>query len=158
QDKPAKALAEKILEIKKIDLARAGAPIAVAYAVAAIPVRYALEREQWAEAAKLELPAVDLPWQQFPHAAAIVSFARGVGAARSKDVATAESARAALGKFREALVQMKQDYWANQVEIQAEVVEAWIKFASGKTADALAQMRLAAEWEDKTEKHPVTPG
>jgi tetratricopeptide (TPR) repeat protein len=53
---------------------------------------------------------------------------------------------------------MKQAYWANQVEIQAEVVEAWIKFASGKTEDGLAQMRLAAEWEDKTEKHPVTPG
>lgn len=44
------------------------------------------------------------------------------------------------------------------MEIQAEVVGAWIKFASGKTDDALAQMRLAAEWEDKTEKHPATPG
>jgi hypothetical protein len=158
QDKSAKALAEKILEIKKIDLARAGAPIAVTYALAAIPVRYALEREQWADAAKLQLPAIEVPWQQFPHTAAIVAFARGLGAARSKDVASAESARAELAKFRAALVGMKQAYWANQVEIQAEVVDAWIKFASGKTDDALAQMRLAAEWEDKTEKHPVTPG
>jgi tetratricopeptide (TPR) repeat protein len=158
QDKAAKALAEKILELKKIDLTRAGAPIAVTYALAAIPVRYVLEREEWAAAAKLELPAIDLPWQQFPHTTAIVSFARGVGAARSKDTATAERARAELGKFREALVQMKQAYWANQVEIQAEVVDAWIKFAAGKTDDGLAQMRLAAEWEAKTEKHPVTPG
>ncbi len=158
QDKAAKAVAEKILEIKKIDLTRAGAPIAVTYALAAIPVRYALEREDWAAAAKLQLPAIDVGWQQFPHTAAIVAFARGVGAARSKDAGTAEAARAELGKFQQALVQMKQAYWANQVEIQAEVVEAWIKFAAGKTEDALGQMRLAAEWEDKTEKHPVTPG
>jgi hypothetical protein len=158
QDKAAKALAEKILEIKKIDLTRAGAPIAITYALAAIPVRYALEREDWAAAAKLELPAIDVSWQQFPHTQAIVAFARGVGAARSKDAATAEKARTELGKLHEALAQMKQAYWANQVEIQAEVVEAWIKFASGKTEDGLAQMRLAAEWEDKTEKHPVTPG
>ncbi len=158
QDKEAKALAEKLLEIKKIDLSRAGAPIAVTYALAAIPVRYALERENWAAAARLELPAIDVAWQQFPQTAAIVTFARGLGAARSKDVATAEAARVELGKFQQALVQMKQGYWANQVEIQAEVVEAWTKFASGKTEDALAQMRLAAEWEDKTEKHPVTPG
>jgi cytochrome c-type biogenesis protein CcmH/NrfG len=53
---------------------------------------------------------------------------------------------------------MKQAYWANQVEIQAEVVEAWIKFVSGKTDAGIAQMRVAAEWEGKTEKHPVTPG
>ncbi|HEY7610262.1 MAG TPA: hypothetical protein VIF14_13595 [Alphaproteobacteria bacterium] len=158
QDKAAKAIAEKILEIRKVDLATAGAPIAVTFAVAAIPVRYALEREQWADAARLELPAIDLAWNQFPQTVAIVAFGRGVGAARSNDLATAERARAELGKLREALVQMKQVYWANQVEIQAEVVEAWIKFAAGKTDEGLAQMRLAAEWEDKTEKHPVTPG
>ena len=158
QDKAAKAVAEKILEIRKIDVATAGAPIAITYALAATPVRYALEREQWADAAKLELPAIDLPWNRFPQTAAIVAFGRGLGAARSKDVAAAEKARAELAKFRDALVQMKQAYWANQVEIQAEVVDAWIKFASGKTDAGIAQMRVAAEWEDKTEKHPVTPG
>src|SRR5581483_1635312 len=88
QDKEAKALAEKVLEIKKIDLARAGAPIAVTYALAAIPVRYALEREQWADAAKLYLPSVELPWAQFPHTVAIVTFGRGLGAARSKSSAS----------------------------------------------------------------------
>ncbi len=158
QDKAAKALAEKVLEIKKIDLTRAGAPIAVAYAIAAIPVRYALEREHWADAARLELPAIELTWDQFPHAVAIVAFGRGVGAARTKDTAGAERALSELKKLHEALVTRKVAYWANQVEIQAAAVDAWIKFSSGKTEEGLAAMRVAAEWEEKTEKHPVTPG
>ncbi len=158
QDKEAKAIAEKVLEIRKIDFAGAGAAIAAPYALAAIPVRYALEREQWAEAAKLYLPAVDLPWAQFPQTVAIVTFGRGLGAARSQDMATAEAALAELGKLRESLASMKQGYWENQVAIQAAVVDAWIKFSAGKTEDGIAAMRAAAEREDKTEKHPVTPG
>lgn len=158
QDKAAAALIGKILAVKKIEFTHTIGAIAAPYAIAAIPTRYLLEREQWAEAAKLDVPAVDLPWKSWPQTAAIVSFGRGLGAARSKDIATAEKARAELAQYKAALTQMKQAYWANQVEIQIEVVEAWIKFASGKTDEAIAQMRLAAEWEDKTEKHPVTPG
>jgi hypothetical protein len=158
QDKAAKAVAEKILEIRKIEFAGAGAPIAAPYAIAAIPVRYALEREQWAEAAKLEVPVVELPWQDFPQTSAIVAFGRGLGAARSKDVATAEAALAQLKIQRDALKSMKQNYWENQVAIQIAVVEAWIKFAGGKSDEALAAMRTAVEAEEKTEKHPVTPG
>ncbi len=158
QDKAAGALIGKILAVKKIEFTHTIGAIAAPYAIAAIPTRYLLEREQWAEAAKLDVPAVDLPWKSWPQTTAIVSFGRGLGAARSKDIATAEKARAELAQYKAALTQMKQAYWANQVEIQTEVVEAWIKFASGKTDEAIAQMRLAAEWEDKTEKHPVTPG
>jgi tetratricopeptide (TPR) repeat protein len=144
--------------VKKIEFTHTIGAIAAPYAIAAIPTRYALERDQWAEAAKLEVPAIDLPWTNWPQTAAIVAFGRGLGAARSKDIAAAEKARAELAQYKAALTQMKQGYWANQVEIQAEVVEAWIKFASGKTDEGIAQMRVAAEWEDKTEKHPVTPG
>lgn len=158
QDKAAAALIGKILAVKKIEFTHTIGAIAAPYAIAAIPTRYLLEREQWAEAAKLDVPAIDLPWKSWPQTAAIVSFGRGVGAARSKDIAAAEKARAELAQYKATLTEMKQAYWANQVEIQAEVVDAWIKFASGKTDEGLAQMRLAAEWEDKTEKHPVTPG
>jgi tetratricopeptide (TPR) repeat protein len=158
QDKAAEALIGKTQAVKKIEFTHTIGAIAAPYAIAAIPTRYALERDQWAEAAKLEVPAVDLPWKDWPQTAAIVAFGRGLGAARSKDVAAAEKARAELGRYKAALEQMKQGYWANQVEILAEVVEAWIKFASGKSDEGLAQMRVAAEWEDKTEKHPVTPG
>jgi hypothetical protein len=158
QDKAAKALAEKILEVKKIEFTHTIGALAAPYAIAAIPTRYALERDRWAEAARLEMPAVELPWKDWPQTAAIVAFGRGLGAARVNDMPTAAKAWADLARFHQALLQMKQAYWANQVEIQAEVIDAWMKFATGRTDEALAQMRLAAEWEDKTEKHPVTPG
>jgi len=158
QDKAAKALTEEIVKIRKIDFTHSIGVVAAPYAIAAIPVRYALEREQWADAAKLDLPVVELPWQDFPQTSAIIAFGRGLGAARSKDVATAEAAVAQLKNQRDALKSMKQGYWENQVAIQIAVVEAWIKFASGKSDEGIAAMRAAAESEDKTEKHPVTPG
>lgn len=158
QDKAAKALAEEIVKIKKIDFTHTIGAVAAPYALAAIPVRYALERDRWAEAAQLEVPVVELPWQDFPQTSAIVAFGRGLGAARNKDVATAEAALAQLRIQREALKSMKQGYWENQVAIQIAIVEAWMLNAQGKTDAALDAMRKAAEAEDKTEKHPVTPG
>jgi tetratricopeptide (TPR) repeat protein len=53
---------------------------------------------------------------------------------------------------------MKEAYWANQVEIQRQVVSAWVAFAEGDRQGALAAMRAAAEREDGTEKNAVTPG
>jgi hypothetical protein len=158
QDRAAKAIVEKILAGRKLEFAGAGAALAAPYAIAAIPVRYALEREQWAEAAKLEVPAIELPWQNFPQTTAIVAFAKGLGAARSKDLAGAEAALAQLRIQRDALKSMKLGYWENQVAIQIAIVEAWAKFASGKTDEGLAAMRAAVAAEDRTEKHPVTPG
>src|SRR5262249_18365483 len=38
------------------------------------------------------------------------------------------------------------------------VANAWMLYAEGKYDDALNLLRAAAEAEDKTEKHPVTPG
>jgi len=49
-------------------------------------------------------------------------------------------------------------YWAEQVDIQQRIVTAWIARAAGKPEDGLRLMRLAADLEDATEKHPVTPG
>jgi tetratricopeptide (TPR) repeat protein len=156
EDAAAKALTEKIVEIETVH--GTGAPIAAPHAVAAIPVRYALEREQWAEAAKLELPAVDVGWEKWPQAVAIVAFGKGLGAARSNDLATAKAAVAELDRLRNALKEKKQGYWENQVAIQQQVVEAWAQYAAGNTEEAVATMRTAADAEEKTEKHPVTPG
>jgi hypothetical protein len=158
EDKAAQALIAKVLEIKKIDLPQVGGAIAAPYALAAIPVRVALERDNWAAAAKLETPAVELNWTQWPQTLAITAFGRGLGAARSGDVAGAERAAAELAKLRDALAAAKQAYWEQQVEIQLSVVQAWTKYAAGKRDEGLAQMRAAADLEDKTEKHPVTPG
>jgi tetratricopeptide (TPR) repeat protein len=60
--------------------------------------------------------------------------------------------------LREALAAAKLGYWQEQVEIQHQVVSAWVAFAEGRRDEALQLMRAAAEREDATEKHPVTPG
>jgi hypothetical protein len=128
--------------------------IAVAYARAAIPARVAIERGIWQEAARLEGPEKgSLPFTQ-----AMRYFARALGAARSGDPAAAEKDAAHLDHIAEALKAAKNDYWATEVEVQRITAEAWIAFANGQKDQALALMRSAADMEDKTEKHPVSPG
>jgi tetratricopeptide (TPR) repeat protein len=130
------------------------------FGVVAIPARLTLERGRWAEAAMLELhPAVsEADWKRFPQAEAINAFARAVGAARSGDVAGARREIERLNKLQQVLTERKLAYWAEQVEVQAQVATAWTLYAEGKHEEALAAMRAAADHEDKTEKHVVVPG
>jgi tetratricopeptide (TPR) repeat protein len=131
----------------------AAGPSAAYFAHAAIPARYCLERQAWADAAKLELHPSPLPYVD-----AITYFARGLGAARSKDNAAARSAIDSLQQMGDKLKTMNEDYWANQVEIQRQEVSAWLAFAEGDRKAALSGMRAAAELEDRTEKNAITPG
>jgi hypothetical protein len=128
--------------------------MSVAYARAAIPARISIERAMWQEAARLENPDKgSLPFTQ-----AMRYFARALGAARSGDPAAAEPDAAHLGHIAEALKAAKNDYWATEVEVQRIAAEAWIAFAKGQKDQALALMRSAADMEDRSEKHPVSPG
>lgn len=129
----------------------------VAYAIAAAPARYALERRQWREAAALSvLKSVD--WTPAPYAEANIHFARGVGAARAGDLAIAHDAHARLAAIRQTMLDRKDAYWADQVEIQRLAVAAWIARAENDTSESLRLMQLATDLEAKAEKHPVTPG
>jgi hypothetical protein len=129
-----------------------------AYALAAIPARYTLERRRWTDAASLTLQPNEYPWSRFPQAEAVAVFARALGAARSGDAAAAKKDMERLQVLRDALVATKQDYWAEQVEIQSRVVSAWVARAEGKNEEAVQLMRAAVEREDATDKHPVSPG
>jgi hypothetical protein len=140
--------------VKKIDNAN---NFAAAYAVAAVPARYALERRQWKEAAALTVPQT-IPWDKFPYAEANIHFARGIGAARSGDLDVARDAESRLTAIRKALLEQKNNYWADQVEIQRLSVTAWIERAEENDEEAVTLMRSAANLESSTEKHPVTPG
>ena len=124
-----------------------------AFSRAAAPARYAFERGDWKGAAKLEV----IP-NKFPQVMAITHFARTLGAARSGDVAAAEVDAARLVELRDRLRDAKNDYWATQVDVEAQTANAWILYADGKYDDALKAMAAAADAEDKTEKAPVTPG
>lgn len=130
----------------------------VAYAYAAIPSRYLLENKNWKEAANLKLHPESFPWQKFPWQKAIVHFTRILGLANTRDIAAAKSEFKNLSALHDTLVKQGEVYQANQVEIQLKSSEAWILFREGKNDQALKLMNLAADTEDRTEKHPVTPG
>ncbi len=123
------------------------------FALAAIPARSALERGKWEEAAALSVRPTD-----FPPADAVTRFARAVGAARSGDTATATAEIAELERLRGILEERKDDYWAEQVEIQRLVAGAWLAEADGRREEAVELLRSAAEMEDGTEKSAITPG
>jgi hypothetical protein len=126
------------------------------YALAAIPARYALEREDWAAAETLTVRP-DSSWRATE---ALTRFARALGAARVGHVEAARSETDSLGGIEEALATAggPQTYWSVQVRIQRIAAGAWASFAAADTIKALADARSAADLEDHTEKHPVTPG
>jgi tetratricopeptide (TPR) repeat protein len=129
-----------------------------AFALAAIPARVTLERGRWSDAAGITLHPADLGWQRFPQAESLHWFARGIGAARSGNLAGAREALARLEALRDGMIAAKSNYWAEQAEIQRRGVEAWLVQAEGRKGQAVTLMRAAADLEDATEKHPVTPG
>jgi len=127
--------------------------VAGPYALAVSPARSALERGDWNSAAQLVVRPSPLP-----HVQAMTHFARALGAARSGKPEAAEPELTKLAELREKLRQAKDNYWAEQIDIQQQVATAWVLSAQGKHEEALKAMSAAADAEDKTEKHPVTPG
>ncbi len=154
ENKLAKNQLEYLKTINKIE------PInfKVAYALAAIPSRYVLENKLWKEAAVLKIHYENFPWQNFPWQYAIFHFTRLMGSANIGNINAAKKELEELTHIYDTLTKQKDLYKANQVQIQIKTGEAWICFKEGKNNEALTLMNLAADMEDKTEKHPVTPG
>lgn len=123
------------------------------FALAAIPARYALERNAWAEAARLTPRESPFPWTE-----AITYFARAIGKARTKDAAGAQTDVEKLVTLRDGLRKAKDAYWSEQVEIQRLAAAAWVALAQGRTDEALKLAQEAADAEDATEKSAITPG
>ncbi len=154
QDRAAATLLEELAVLEQVDAENLGS----AYALAAMPARYVLERGAWAEAATLTLYLPEFAWDRFPQAEAVLVFARGLGAARAGDVAAAHQEIDRLGMLQAAMEATNQGYWAEQIGIQIEEITAWVALAEGNGEEALTRMRQAVTREDATEKHPVTPG
>jgi tetratricopeptide (TPR) repeat protein len=147
--KQAKAVMEEMGSLKPVS----GLTLTGDYAMAAIPARYAIELENWDEAANLQVRGEGVPWAQ-----AITWAAIGIGNARSGNLVRASEAEKTLASLRDATGKLNNTYWSNQVEVQRREVAAWIAEKNGKTADAIAAMRSAAELEESMDKHAVTPG
>jgi tetratricopeptide (TPR) repeat protein len=124
-----------------------------AFAAAAIPARYALERHAWTEASVLPPSTSDMP-----QADAMTSFARALGFARTARPALARQEIDQIAALRDALNARRDLYWAELVDVQRAAATAWASFAEGRAAEAIALLRSAAEREDATEKAGTTPG
>jgi tetratricopeptide (TPR) repeat protein len=123
------------------------------YAKAAIRARCALEQKNWTEAEELT-PESGVQ----PQVAAISYWAAALGAAHNGHL---DAARQHAEEVRRLSIELKEKgeaYWAGQVAIQGEEAGAWIALAEHRTRDAYRMLRLAADHEDATEKHSVTPG
>ena len=131
---------------------------AAAYAFAAAPARWALERRDWKGAAALEVRPAWFPWDRFRNAEALVFYAKAIGAARAGDVAAAHRAAGELDAIRKALPATRDYDWSGSIASQSEAAGGLIAWAEGRKTDGLRQLRLAADHEDAVDKHPVTPG
>jgi tetratricopeptide (TPR) repeat protein len=154
RDAPAREIVHRVASVTSFDVPQ----FAAGYALAAVPARYALERRAWKDAAALALGPPSFPWDKYPYAEAIVHLARAVGAARSGDLETARAAVAKLAAIQRGFQGQKGFDWATQVEIQRRAAAGWLAHAEKHDDDAVTLLRSAADLEDTTDKHPVTPG
>jgi len=88
-----------------------------------------------------------------PQGDSITRFARGLGMARSGDLAGAKREVHALQELRSALEQSSQSYWADRTQEQILAVAAWVAYAEGARDQATKLMRAAADGEDGSVKH-----
>src|SRR5256884_1467553 len=128
-----------------------------AYALAAIPSRYALERNAWSGAAALRVP--ELPhWSSFPFMEALIEYAHALGRAHTGDLEGARKAMDRMRQLRDATSDPKFDYFKRQLDQQMQAASAWVAYGENKKEDAVGILRRAADAEDILGKHPVSPG
>jgi hypothetical protein len=118
-------------------------PLAAAEAArAAAAARYALERQDWKTAAKLEMH------EGYAVAATVTRFARALGAARSGDLTAARAEVDKLRAIRAEFDGRHQAYWTEQTETAILAAQAWVAQAQGSRREAHKLMRAAADLED----------
>ncbi len=129
-----------------------------AYAFAAMPARYALERKDWKMAASLALYPENFPWKQFPWQEAIIHFARVLGNVHLQQLDSASKELEQLRALYQVLnTQKNKAFEAAHIDVQIKTAEAWIELKKGNKEKAKVLMMAAADKEDAMAKHPVTP-
>jgi hypothetical protein len=155
QDQKALAVVQRAQAlIEEVDITAVGATQAGAFAIAAIPARYALERRDFAAAAALQI----IPAETTPHTQAMTHFARAIGAARIGQPEAAAQDIAMLAELRERARARQDTFWTEQIDIQYQAANAWLVFAGGDQEQGIRLMSIAADLEDGTDKSSVSPG
>ena len=114
KDEPVRQLVDELAAIKSLDVEN----FAGYYAMASVPARYALERKRWADAAALTVRPANFPWDRYAYAEAVTYFASGMGKARGGNPAGAHTDVEQLKRLRQMLLDQKNAYWADQVQVQ----------------------------------------
>ncbi len=153
QDAKAKEVVDELLSYRKVD----GANLPTAYAVAAIPVRYALERRDWQAAASLSAPAIGFPMEKFAWGEAMIAEARALGKAHTGDKAGAQAEIDRLQALEDKLREAKDGYWADQVKVQRLGAAGILAHVQGDNEKAVDLARAAADLDATMDKHPATP-
>jgi tetratricopeptide (TPR) repeat protein len=150
--------AKKIVDLAaKVRKTNPELEFSAAYALAAIPTRYAFERSDWTAAAALSVP--NLPhWSSFPFMEALIEYGHALGRAHTGDLNGARKAIARMQQLRDATKDAKFDYFKNHLDLQMQAASAWVAAAEGKKNEAIDILRRAADAEDILGKHPVSPG
>lgn len=151
QDAKAKEMLDKAREVHATGATGPGSQLGMQTAMSAMPARLALERGDWKAAAALPLGTPGSPVAE-----SLVRFTRGLGMARTGDVAGARSELAAMQTLRTRLEKSDNAYWADRTEEQMLAVSAWVALAENKEGNkeqAQKFMRAAADNEDNSVKH-----
>jgi hypothetical protein len=150
RDSAARAVVAQGLAVTEV---RGPSPLVRGYNRTAMEARVPLERGDWHAAAELPLRTPENPVCEM-----LSRYARGIGAARSSEPRRLEEEVAALGSIEKRLVAPSDAYWSRVAGIKRRALSAWVVLAAGDTSRALQAAREAADSEDVTEKHPITPG
>jgi len=154
QDAEAKKIVDLAAKVRKTN---PELEFSAAYALAAIPTRYAFERNDWATAANLAIPNVP-HWSSFPFMEALIEYGHALGRAHTGDIEGARKAIARMQQLRDATKEPKFDYFKSHLDLQMQAASAWVAAAEGKKNEAVDMLRRAADSEDRLGKHPVSPG
>lgn len=125
----------------------------IGYAATAMPVRFAMEQQRWADAVALVPPS-----NARPEVTAVTHWAQAVAHARRGNVTAAQASLQELARCHDRLLAAKNAYWSSLVGFQVKEAQAWIAFAQKDSATALRLLREAADAEDALDKLPMTPG
>ena len=154
QDTEAKKIVDIAAKVKKTN---PELEFSAAYALAAIPTRYAFERNDWSAAANLSIPNVP-HWSSFPFMEALIEYGHALGRAHTGDVDGARKAIARMQELCDATKDPRFVYFKSHLDLQMQAASAWVAAAEGKKNEAVDVLRRAADSEDVLGKHPVSPG
>ena len=154
RDAEAKEIVDRAAKVRTTNPAL---EFSAAYALAAIPTRYAFERNDWKAAAALQIP--ELPhWNSFPFMEALIEYGHALGRAHIGDLEGARKAIARMQQLRDATKDRKFDYFKSHLDLQMHAASAWLAVSEGKKKEAIDILTHAADAEDILGKHPVSPG